>query len=108
VQLYAFDVLAGDGEDYRRLPLTLRKASLARLLSREVNGIFRVRARRHRSGAVPPACKMGLEGIVSKRLDLAYGAGKCSHWLKFKNPEHAAFSRVRDKLLQSPRSRRSA
>jgi ATP-dependent DNA ligase len=34
VQLYAFDMLAGGGEDHRRLPLSLRKANLARLLSR--------------------------------------------------------------------------
>jgi ATP-dependent DNA ligase len=39
-QLYAFDMLAGDGEDYRRLPLLLRKANLARLLSRPADGIF--------------------------------------------------------------------
>jgi ATP-dependent DNA ligase len=38
-QLYAFDMLAGDGEDHR-LPLSLRKANLARLLSRQVAGIF--------------------------------------------------------------------
>jgi ATP-dependent DNA ligase len=29
---------------------------------------------------------MGLKGIVSKRLDRAYGAGKCAHWVKIKNP----------------------
>jgi hypothetical protein len=49
-----------------------------------------------------------LEGIVSKRLDRAYGAGKCKHWIKVKNPTHPAYSSVGDKLLQSPRSRRSA
>jgi bifunctional non-homologous end joining protein LigD len=36
------------------------------------------------------ACNVDLEGIVSKRLDRAYGTGKCNHWLKIKNPEHAA------------------
>jgi ATP-dependent DNA ligase len=30
-QLYAFDMLAGDGDDHRRLPLSLRKANRARL-----------------------------------------------------------------------------
>ena len=39
-QLYAFDMLAGDGEDYRGLPLSLRKRNLARLLRRRLNGIF--------------------------------------------------------------------
>jgi len=39
-QFYAFDMLAGDTEDLRPLPLSLRKASLVQLLSHEVNGIL--------------------------------------------------------------------
>jgi bifunctional non-homologous end joining protein LigD len=39
-QIYAFDILAGDGEDFRPQALVLRKASLARLLKRRVDGIF--------------------------------------------------------------------
>jgi ATP-dependent DNA ligase len=39
-QLYAFDMLAGDGEDHRQLPLSLRKTNLARLLRRRIPGIF--------------------------------------------------------------------
>ena len=34
VQLYAFDMLAGDGDDMRSLPLSMRKTNLARLLAR--------------------------------------------------------------------------
>jgi bifunctional non-homologous end joining protein LigD len=37
---YAFDILVSDGEDLRRLPLSMRKAGLARLLARRVDGIF--------------------------------------------------------------------
>jgi hypothetical protein len=33
-------MLAGDGDDHRRMPLSLRKANPARLLSRQVAGIF--------------------------------------------------------------------
>ena len=40
VQLYAFDVLALDGDDLRRLPLSMRKTNLARLLARRPDGIF--------------------------------------------------------------------
>jgi bifunctional non-homologous end joining protein LigD len=40
VQLYAFDVLALDGEDLRKLPLSMRKTNLARLLARRPDGIF--------------------------------------------------------------------
>jgi bifunctional non-homologous end joining protein LigD len=39
-QLYAFDVLACDGEDFRGMPLSMRKAGLAELLSDDVDGIF--------------------------------------------------------------------
>ena len=41
VEFYAFDILVSDGDDLRRLPLSTRKASLARLLARRVDGIFR-------------------------------------------------------------------
>src|SRR6478752_2969554 len=40
VEFYAFDCLASDGEDLRRLSLSMRKANLARLLARRVDGIF--------------------------------------------------------------------
>src|ERR1700749_979993 len=39
-QLYAFDMLAGDGDDYCQLPLSLRKTNLARLLRSRSEGIF--------------------------------------------------------------------
>jgi ATP-dependent DNA ligase len=38
VQLYAFDILALDGDDLRGLPLSLRKTNLARLLARRPDG----------------------------------------------------------------------
>ena len=40
VQFYAFDVLMSEGDDLRKLPLSMRKTSLARLLARRINGIF--------------------------------------------------------------------
>jgi hypothetical protein len=39
------------------------------------------------------ACKMGLEGIVSKRLGSPYRSGRSPDWLKFKNPEAPAVRR---------------
>jgi bifunctional non-homologous end joining protein LigD len=39
------------------------------------------------------ACKMGLEGIVSKRLGSRYISGRSRDWLKFKNPEAPAVKR---------------
>jgi ATP-dependent DNA ligase len=42
------------------------------------------------------ACKMGLEGIVSKRKDSRYRSGRSSEWLKMKNPACAAVKREAD------------
>ena len=41
------------------------------------------------------ACKMGLEGIVSKRKDSAYCSGRSPDWLKMKNPEALAVKHSR-------------
>jgi bifunctional non-homologous end joining protein LigD len=49
----------------------------------------------HLEGAVvfQHACKMGLEGIVSKRLGSRYRSGRSPDWLKFKNPSAPAVKR---------------
>jgi bifunctional non-homologous end joining protein LigD len=78
VQFYAFDMLVSDGDDIRNLPLTMRKASLARLVARRVDGIFLSDFER---GEIGPdlfrhACLMGLEGLVSKRADSRYRGGR--------------------------------
>ena len=72
VQFYAFDMLAGDGDDMRSLPLTTRKANLARLLARRTDGIF---IAPFEQGEIGPelfrhACIMGLEGLVSNRREV--------------------------------------
>jgi bifunctional non-homologous end joining protein LigD len=99
-QFYAFDALAGEGDDYRRLPLSMRKANLARLLARRSDGIFLAP---FEEGEIGPdlfrhACLMGLEGLVSKHRERAYSAGRCNHWLKSKNRKHPSFHRVKDQF----------
>jgi ATP-dependent DNA ligase len=98
VQLYAFDCMALDGDDIRNLPLTLRKTNLARLLARRPDGIF---AAPYEAGEIGPdlfrkACEFGLEGMVSKRADRPYRAGRSPDWVKVKNRKHPAMSRVMD------------
>jgi ATP-dependent DNA ligase len=44
------------------------------------------------------ACRMGLEGIVSKRLGSAYRSGRTSDWLKFKNPNAPAVKREAERI----------
>jgi bifunctional non-homologous end joining protein LigD len=95
VQLYAFDILALNGEDLRGLPLSMRKTNLARLLARRPDGIFVAPFER---GEIGPdlfraACSMGLEGLVSKHRDRPYQAGRSRHWIKVKNRKHPAMER---------------
>jgi bifunctional non-homologous end joining protein LigD len=98
VQLYAFDILALDGEDLRTLPLSLRKTNLARLLARRPDGIF---VAPFEQGEIGPdlfraACDLGLEGLVSKRRDRPYRAGRTPDWVKVKNRLHPAMERVKE------------
>jgi bifunctional non-homologous end joining protein LigD len=100
VQFYAFDMLLSDGEDLRQLPLSMRKTNLARLLARRVDGIHLAD---FEQGEIGPdlfrhACLMGLEGLVSKHRDSLYRAGRFRHWIKVKNRQHPAFSRVQDQF----------
>jgi hypothetical protein len=87
VFLYAFDLLELDGVDLRREPIETRKATLASLLRGSGAGL-RLNEHFEHSGEVVyrHACKMGLEGIVSKRLGSRYVSGRTRDWLKFKNP----------------------
>jgi ATP-dependent DNA ligase len=96
VQLYAFDILALNGEDLRALPLSLRKTNLAQLLARRPDGIF---VAPFEQGEIGPdlfraARNMGLEGLVSKRRDRPYRAGRSPDWVKAQNRKHPAMQRV--------------
>jgi ATP-dependent DNA ligase len=78
----------------RRVPLEERKVALARLLRKAKVGL---QLNEHID--VPAdivfrhACKLGLEGIVSKRLGSLYVSGRSRDWLKFKNPDAPAVKR---------------
>jgi bifunctional non-homologous end joining protein LigD len=69
-------------------------ASLARLLRRARAGLV-LNEHLDEPGDVVfrHACKMGLEGVVSKRLGSRYRSGRSSGWLEFKNPEAPAVKR---------------
>jgi bifunctional non-homologous end joining protein LigD len=92
--LYAFDLIELNGDDLRRDPLEVRKATLASIVAKASPGI---RFNEHIEGDGPTvfahACKMGLEGIVSKRKDSTYRSGRSPDWLKMKNPDAPAVTR---------------
>ena len=86
--LYAFDLIELNGDDLRRDPLVVRKATLTSVLAKARVGI---RYNEHLEfddgeAVFNHACRMGLEGIVSKRQDPAYRSGRSPDWLKMKNP----------------------
>jgi bifunctional non-homologous end joining protein LigD len=94
VFLYAFDVIEMNGDDLRRDPLQGRKATLAMILAKASPGI-RLNEHIVEDGQIvfDHACKLGFEGIVSKRKDSTYRSGRSPDWLKTKNPASPAVRR---------------
>jgi bifunctional non-homologous end joining protein LigD len=95
VFMWAFDLIELDGDDLRRDPLAVRKATLASLLARAAPGLrFNEHLDEHNGPLVfAHACNLGLEGIVSKRRNSAYRSGRSSDWIKSKNPAAPAVRR---------------
>jgi len=95
VFLYAFDLIELNGDDLRREPLEIRKVALGRLLRRSARG---VQLNEHLEAEGPVvfehACRMGLEGIVSKRKGSRYRSGRTADWVKSKNPNAPAVIRL--------------
>jgi bifunctional non-homologous end joining protein LigD len=93
--LYAFDVIEVDGDDVRERPWEVRRATLTKILRTVPSGI---RLSEHVGGCgdtiYAHACALGAEGIVSKRRDRPYRSGRCADWVKVKNPDAPAATRI--------------
>jgi bifunctional non-homologous end joining protein LigD len=86
-----------DAEDFRHEPYSERKAVLRKVLRRTRRGIQYVEhAEGHGDRLFEAACELGLEGIVSKKLDAPYRSGPSKAWLKIKNPRAPAATRLVD------------
>jgi ATP-dependent DNA ligase len=95
--MIAFDLIELDGEDLRRSPLEDRKRRLARLVHRPHAGIVLNEVFEGDGDILfTHACKLGCEGIVSKRLGSSYRSGRSPHWVKVKNPKAPAVRREAD------------
>jgi bifunctional non-homologous end joining protein LigD len=93
----AFDLMLLDGEDFRREPFSEHKAVLRKVLRRTRRGIQYVEQTEGDGGDIFKAvCKLGLEGIVSKKLDAPYRSGPSKTWIKVKNPKAPAATRAID------------
>jgi bifunctional non-homologous end joining protein LigD len=86
--LVAFDLLSLEGAELRQRPLKDRRESLKRLVA-GIDGIRFSEGLAATDGATvfAHACRLGLEGIVSKRAGSRYRSGVSRNWLKCLNPE---------------------
>src|SRR6516164_3540596 len=94
----ASDLIEVDGRDLRDEPIETRKAELARLLTGCQPLALVLNRTYDDPGPVvfEHACKLGCEGIVSKRRGSRYARGRSSNWLKVKNPDAPAVRRERE------------
>ncbi len=86
---FAFDLLFIEGEDLRKCPLSERKQRLKELLEDQPRAVTsRLRYVEHFETAgdavLESACRMNLEGIISKQLDAPYRSGRVGDWMKAK------------------------
>jgi bifunctional non-homologous end joining protein LigD len=91
---YTFDLLHLDGENLTRLKLTERKDKLDKLLKNSRPGSslrFSDHVSDNGAEMLAKACDLGLEGIVSKRADAPYTAGRDKNWLKAKCQQRQEF-----------------
>jgi len=105
--LLAFDLLELDGEDLRPMPIEVRKRKLVRLVHNAGAGL-QLSQHLHWDGPemFEHVCKLGCEGIVSKRLGSRYVSGRTSHWVKVKNPAAPAVRREAEEDWGKQRWRR--
>jgi len=85
---FVFDLLYAKGEDLRRLPLTSRKERLQRLLAGNTRAGKLIKYVEHLAepgdAVLQSACRMNLEGIISKYASAPYQSGRAETWQKAK------------------------
>lgn len=106
ISYYAFDLLFLNGEDLRAQPLVERKRRLQHLLEGAAPTLlFAEYVEDDAEVVFREACRMGLEGIVSKRRNSPYRSGRQSFWIKSKCRKSGTFAIVGfvEKLGAKPR-----
>jgi bifunctional non-homologous end joining protein LigD len=94
--LYAFDLIELNGADLRPQPWIGRREALASVVGKPGGGIVVSDHMVGSDGAAiyTAACRIGLEGIVCKRVDRPYRSGRSRDWVKIKNPDAPAATRI--------------
>ncbi len=93
IVLYLFDIPYVDGHDLREVPLRERRALLQRLLEKSSSNRVRFSDAfdAPAESVVASACKLGLEGIIAKRLDSSYVSRRSAAWIKLKCSQRQEF-----------------
>ncbi len=94
VEYFVFDLPFHDGADLREMPLVLRREHLAALLAEApADGPVRYSENFDSSAAdlLAHACRMRLEGVIGKRADARYTAGRSPAWIKLKCTQRQEF-----------------
>jgi len=85
---FVFDLLYAGGEDLRRLPLGERKERLRALLNRSAHAEKHIQFVEHLAqpgdAVLQSACRLNLEGIISKQVAAPYQSARTNTWLKAK------------------------
>ena len=95
--IFAFDLLSLAGEDLRNLPLLERKAMLQRVLRKGVRIRYLQHVEEQGEALYRAIAEAELEGIVAKKADAPYRAGRTRTWLKVKTPR---FKTIEAKRLE--------
>ena len=89
--LFAFDILFANGYDLRKLPLLTRKSVLEKLVPSGAGLTLVKHAPEIGEELLEEACTKGWEGIIAKKADSTYVAGRSKLWLKFKCTKEQEF-----------------
>jgi bifunctional non-homologous end joining protein LigD len=101
LHVWAFDLLALDGEDLRKWSLERRQARLQALVSRfACPTVLASEAFADGQALLQVAEKHGLEGVVSKHRDGPYRSGACRGWRKIKTMAWREANRERWRLFE--------
>ena len=85
-----------NGDDLRRKPYVERKSALRKLLRHGRAIQYVEHAEGHGDKLFAAACNLGLEGMVSKKLDAPYRSGPSKTWIKVKNLKAPAATRAQE------------
>jgi bifunctional non-homologous end joining protein LigD len=88
---YAFDLIAYDAFDLRLLPLVRRKAFLADVIPKLGPVRYLEHIEREGEAFLEQVAKIGLEGVIAKKADAPYRAGRTDKWIKIKTERTSDF-----------------